>query len=334
MSDSRAKRGIALFLSVALAAPWGASAAPSLQVDGTEVDAGDLFSDQRLEHVFTIENSGDEPLRIERVYGCGGPCRSYVLGTNVLAPGSRTTLAFSFDLYFVEGDEVRVRTIRSNDPAAPDVPLTFRCRVKQRYAVNPRLVLLRAEEPGVAVTSVVHIADRAPSGEPFTTATSSTGCFAAAVVPSEAPGGDADLIISMVPPMPEGFSRGEVVVRSNVTSDPPCRVRVSAFVRPLFSVIPERIVFDPVNEPQSRIVFVRQKTGGMVAVTGVDAPEGGGFSCEVNPGPEEGNLRIYVRASGLEGRRGTIGEIVIRTDDPAMPEIAVPVDAASVIIKQ
>lgn len=318
---------VAMFIPLSLCL-----AGPRIFIESTDVKAGRIYNDQKLEHAFTVENRGDATLVIDRIYGCGGPCRSYVLATNEVPPGGSAKLSFAFDMYLVEGDEIRVRTVHSNDPQTPDVPLTFNSTVIPRYALDPKIVFFQMEDTNETASAVVRIRSGSPSGNPLQFVSSSTNVLEGTLSPARA-GEGMDLTVRMVPPLQEGIVRGEVVVRTSVTGDPPCRVRVSAYVKPRFAVLPGKLVFQPVDELQERIVFVRQKRGGNVALTGVELPEDMSIRCEVNPGPGEGDYRIYVKASGLAGKRGVQGEMVIRTDDPARPGIQIPIEAGSLILQ-
>ncbi len=61
--------GVTLFIILVLFLPAFVSAAPKIHCDSPNVDIGSIREGtiKRIRHIFTIKNTGDEPLLINRV---------------------------------------------------------------------------------------------------------------------------------------------------------------------------------------------------------------------------------------------------------------------------
>ncbi len=317
-------------------------AAPALVIDKPRIDVGTLYDDQKMCHTFTIGNRGDSVLMINRVLtcttgGCSGdtgncdkPCKSYVLETNAIPPGGSAYLKFAFDMYMESGAVRRPRTLYTNDPEHPTCEVEVSGTVLHRYVKSPRLVTIDAGRGGDVVTRTVEITGTTPLDKPLSMVKSSTPYLAAELC-RPASGGACEVLVKTVPPLPDGLTRGEVVVSSADSNVVPCVVRVLAYVHPAFCVIPESVLFQQIEEPQLRILFVRQNSRDPAGLRDVSATFDG-VSCRVSQGPGDGNYRVYVEAEGLSGRTGSLGEIVVATDRPGQPEVRIPVEVRGVIL--
>jgi len=79
--------------------------------------------------VFTLTNSGDEPLLIERVHATCG-CSTAILPQARLAPGESTELEVIIDTAGLEGKISKNVYVTSNDPDSPEETLQIRGLVK------------------------------------------------------------------------------------------------------------------------------------------------------------------------------------------------------------
>lgn len=116
-----------------LAAPVSApvvttNGAPRLMVAQDSLDHGTQHFGQQVSSIFTVENTGTQPLtfagvpRVEVVEGCCPP--SAQVASNTLAPGEKTTITLRYTMHEGMGGKHLFRVhVRTNDPTTPDTLL-------------------------------------------------------------------------------------------------------------------------------------------------------------------------------------------------------------------
>lgn len=298
--------------------------APEIFVNQTSMGFGSVPDDRPVEHCFVVENRGDAVLSIERVTeDCEG-CLSYVLETNSIAAGRSAIIELTLDTGVLDGNVAKNLVLHTNDPKTPDMILSLWGSVMPGYSVRPRSVAFGAIEKMSAVTQVVVIASNPGSTGQLSQVTSSSGAFKG-VLSQGSTQGAWELKVSTVPPLPDGLTSGQLVVSGSNAAVARCVVRVAAYVPPVFSVLPERLLMKAIDEEQMMILFIRQNSSNPAELLDVGLPSSD-FSCEINPGPGQGDYRVYVRAHGLAGKRGFAGNVILKTDAPAHAEVSVPVE--------
>jgi len=101
----------------------GAAGGPSIRLDATSLDLGDVPNGQIVEREVIVTNAGGAPLVVDAVTtSCG--CTTATLEPMTLAPGATGTLHIAFDSG-AHGPELRGALMRqvmlaTNDPARPE----------------------------------------------------------------------------------------------------------------------------------------------------------------------------------------------------------------------
>jgi len=106
-----------------------ATATPKISIDNTIYEFEDVVAGIAVIHMFTLTNSGDEPLLIERVHATCG-CSTTILPKARLAAGESTKLEVIVDTVGLEGNINKSIYITSNDPNSPEQTLQIRGSVK------------------------------------------------------------------------------------------------------------------------------------------------------------------------------------------------------------
>lgn len=143
-------------LLLALAAAGSAAAAPRLQIDQTTFDFGTIYQEDRVDHDFTLCNTGDAPLEITKVTSSCG-CTAALPPRGEIAPGASAPLHITFRSGRMKGTISKTVTVESNDPAQPKLALTITGTVKQEVEVTPHSVLFGNLALGKTVTRTVTI---------------------------------------------------------------------------------------------------------------------------------------------------------------------------------
>lgn len=114
--------GLALLLA-ACGGATGASGAPWIALETTELALGEMPNGQIVERELAVRNDGDGPLVVDKVMtSCG--CTTAALEPMTIAPGESGTLRVTFDSGAhgpdLRGPLLREVTLVSNDPARPE----------------------------------------------------------------------------------------------------------------------------------------------------------------------------------------------------------------------
>lgn len=120
-----------LIVVAALALAACATPQPRIEVAPPSQDLGEV-PQQILELTYTVRNTGDSPLRIEKI-STSCDCTEATVDRDVLPSGETTMLRVKLDptednLY---GKVMRVIYLRSNDPATPEAQVDFRANIRK-----------------------------------------------------------------------------------------------------------------------------------------------------------------------------------------------------------
>ena len=93
---------------------------PRIYLEEKSYDFGKIPTDQGVEHVFVVKNTGSKPLVITRVKtSCG--CTAGMMESSVIHPGKTGNLRISYNPKGSQGRVTRYVDILSNDPKEPSV---------------------------------------------------------------------------------------------------------------------------------------------------------------------------------------------------------------------
>ncbi len=113
-----------------------ALAAPTLQVDESKFDFGEVFQGEKVRHVFEFVNAGDETLEIERVRSSCG-CTAVLVSEKSIPPGGKGELQANFDSARFRNTVSKTIYLYSNDPVRPVMQFYIKGKVLETVAVTP-----------------------------------------------------------------------------------------------------------------------------------------------------------------------------------------------------
>ena len=136
-----------------------ASAAPQIQVQNPSHNFGTLIQGKKLDHTFTVRNSGDSPLKISHIRpACG--CTAVNASSPVVNPGKTSEIKVSFDSANFSGSVSKTVAVESNDPSNPVITLTLTGTVSEEISIKPRQLNLGQVRPEVASSTVITVENR------------------------------------------------------------------------------------------------------------------------------------------------------------------------------
>jgi len=127
-------------------APAPSAGKPKIEAVDPVFDFGEKSNIEKVEHEFTIKNTGDALLQISRVTtSCG--CTVAQPEKKELQPGESTVVKATLNLAGRVGPLTKTITVFSNDPDNPQLTLEFKGVVKSLIAIEPDRLVQFGEFP-------------------------------------------------------------------------------------------------------------------------------------------------------------------------------------------
>lgn len=109
-------------------------ARPQIGVSPQDFDFGQIQYGQTVKYAFSVKNTGEALLEIDRV-GTSCSCTKAEIAKTKLNPGEETSVLVTYDSGAMSGDHAkglqeRIIYIRSTDPVNPQVEVTLHADVK------------------------------------------------------------------------------------------------------------------------------------------------------------------------------------------------------------
>ena len=297
-------------------------AGPVLYVKEPYLRLGDI-SESIIEHTFAIENRGDALLVIEEIAPGCDLCTTFQIAEREIQPGRTVALKVSIDTSKLKGRFEQYLALHSNAEQDPILFLTVAGNIPSRFILHPPSLSFVTSDGMEVLSDTVLIEPVVELFSPLSKVVSESDRFVARLKKG-AKVGTYEIVVKTVPPLREGGTSTNIRVSSTYPDDPECVIAVSVYVQPAFEVLPGRLRFNPVDEEQLRIIFVRQNTDNPVSVLDVLSPLET-IHCEIYPEPRQPHYRIYVYGRGLAERDGYRGDLIIKTDDVDRAPINIPI---------
>lgn len=107
--------------------------------DNPDFNFGTIHKGQKIEHVFTFENRGNDTLEIKKVKtSCG--CTAAILTNNTISPGKTGEIKATFSSGSFSGNIRKSITVSSNDPNTPDCLLTISGEIIEDVSIKPEAI--------------------------------------------------------------------------------------------------------------------------------------------------------------------------------------------------
>ena len=198
------------FASLALAAPRAA-------VDQPIFDFGTVAQGKKVDHSFTIKNSGDAPLTIGQVStSCG--CTVAEVSSRSISPGKSSTIKASFDSKNFSGRISKTIYVHTNDPKTPIYNLTIKGNLFEQIEITPKQLNLGEIKVGTRKEIAIRIENKGT--QPLTVISAKTAMpqVAAKILKKKLKTGESGTIsVAVTPRAGDRFLAGYLTI---VTSNP------------------------------------------------------------------------------------------------------------------
>jgi len=301
-------------------------AGPAIVLEPAEVDFGIVLQETTHRTEVLVRNQGTELLEIRGIDSdCG--CTVAQLADSTLEPGEAVPLAVTLSTRHFAGNIAKHILLETNDPGAPKAKVTLTAFVREMVRVTPTALDfgVRARGETAAETVVIRslssdtlqVLDIVVPEETLTAQTSSSA--------------EGDSLIHRVTftlrrDAPVGAFRETAVVRTSHRLAKSLKIEVAGQIVSFFRTDPPEISLGQVRQGQtrSRSLMLRGEGAAGHRVTGASS-SAPGLTVTIETIEEQ---RVYEIIVGIPADMpdGRIDATLrVTTDDPAQPEILVPV---------
>ncbi|MFC1833919.1 DUF1573 domain-containing protein [Thermodesulfobacteriota bacterium] len=213
---------ICTLMLFALPAGINAETGPRISIEKLRNDVGEVFHGASATGVFTISNSGDEPLIISKLRSSCG-CVSVVQGSKIIQPGATRSVEAEVNTRGLRAGSHRKSVfVHCNDPRQPITRLRLSFQVVRHIAVEPSSVAMTLEEERAGAQFSLRATNY--TGKPITirVAPSDEADAKVAITPEQVvvpPDGECDFKMSVPVRLDDSKSRCRGVARL-LTDDP------------------------------------------------------------------------------------------------------------------
>jgi uncharacterized membrane protein len=152
----------ALALTVNLLAAAVAFAAPELTVEQGTYNFGTVNQGKKVQHSFTIRNSGDAPLQIKQLTASCG-CTAAKPSSSVIPPGRSAEVAITFDSANFSGKVQKSVLMATNAGKSPNYTFNLVGSVLEELQVTPRQLSLGALSPSGSKQAMLTVTNHSAS---------------------------------------------------------------------------------------------------------------------------------------------------------------------------
>lgn len=314
-----------------LLACGGRAPGPRAEILAAHHDFGEVYLDEDVEHVFRIQNHGDEALQLgEITASCG--CVVAEVSQTALAPGEVAAVRVRLEARGSARELHKEARIACNDPEQPVLRLQVSADIRSAYAMEPGLVSFGPLTLGAVATATVWVHER---DEPFhapLAVTTSDPRLSAEVREVDAAAGKFQVGVSVASRGNLGPFLGQVTVRTGHPRQPLAIFTAQAsFVSDLVVEPNREIDFGeiPRGSGAERAVDVRRsdpdrslEIESIQLVTNLnrDADEPARIHAELETLTESRAYRIKVRVDpGVQHSAAIFGRLDIRTRGDEFP---------------
>jgi Protein of unknown function (DUF1573) len=324
--------------------------APTLEIEGELTHLfGNLPQQYQGKHAWVFKNTGAGPLEVR---GSSSSCSCTTSDlfeeqntkagkTITIAPGESKSIAVSFNTKANDGRYRQQVVAATNDPLHPEVILVVEGSVHPALSTIPAessmsFQTANSEEPSLR-RFAFYSADR-PDLKLVRLATTNPALLSAEARPMTAEECTKSKIekgyaieVTLKPTSALGEFNEEIVIETDHPMKPEMRVAVKGKISGPISALPERVSVRNASSKSGGSEELTLWARGRTSVNFIVDKKPPGFDVTIEPLPQIAGLKgskykMTVKLNpGLESGRRT-DEIVLKTDDPKVSELRLPVD--------
>jgi hypothetical protein len=204
-------------------------------------DFGKVKVNEPAKCVFVFTNIGQAVLEVTAVHpGCG--CTTAGEWTRKVEPGKTGTIPILYNAVGAPGPFGKTITVSCNDPGQASVGLQIKGILWKPVDVTPQHAVFNVTVESVSnATSIVRIINNEDA--PLTlSAPESNNRFFAAVLKTNQPGKEFELVVRPVPPLDAERNQGAITLKTSSTNLPVININAAATLQPTLVATPPTIM--------------------------------------------------------------------------------------------
>jgi hypothetical protein len=201
---------------------------PKLEfVGSSNFDFGDIYRGQKVKHIFTIKNSGNDTLVIKNVSASCG-CTAAMASTSVVPPQSTSKLDVTFNSEGYGGPAHKTVTVISNDPVNPSRQVYIAANVLLVLEPDPSYLFVQSAVVDSISSSLIKLTNATHNPVKVLSAEANLeGLQVDVTKKTLRPKETTELRVSFKPTK-AGPAYGEIVVKTDFHPQPTVSVRLTA----------------------------------------------------------------------------------------------------------
>ena len=298
---------------------------PRIQFATPLYDFGRARAGEPVKYAYVFTNTGDRLLILNTVQPqCG--CTAAGEFTRQVEPGSTGIIPIQFNTVGYNGPVFKQVTVNCNVTGQPMMFVQLRGTVYKPIDLSPPMAILNIPPDAETASGVVTITNNTEEPLELSKPESNNRLFTAELK-TNTPGKGYQLIISAVPPMPQGSVQGQITLRSSWTNLPVIAVPVAANALPAVTINPAFITLaaGPLPNAITNSVMIQNNSTNLLQlsepvfnVPGVDIQ-----IREVQPGRAFTALLAFPQ--GFQAPPGQPIEMSVKSSNPKFPLVKVQV---------
>jgi hypothetical protein len=314
------------------AAPVVASPANGTNMPGPRIQFADPIYDfgraqagDLVKYTFIYTNTGDQTLEVTAVQpSCG--CTTAGDWTRKAAPGETGKVAIQFNSANFNGPVLKTISVTSNDKQRPVTVLQLKGTVWKPIELVPQYTVINVPPDATSASATIRILNHTDDPLAIHSLECTTKSFSVALVTNQ-PGKEYTVTLHSATELNIGNIQGKVMAKTSSTKTPTLEIPFWVNVQPVITVAPPRISLPqtPLKAKAPATLTIQNNSTNALAlhdatanVPGVDV---------VLKEVQAGRLfsAVVTFPEGYETPIGKPVEIVIKSNQPRMPEVKVPV---------
>lgn len=312
---------------VCIAWVWAAGvyalATPAIEFEQTRFDFGEVEAGKMV-HEFPFKNTGDALLEITKVQAACG-CTAAAAGQTRIEPGQTGSIRAELDASKFKGRIEKGITISSNDPKKPTVSLQLVATIRQDLMVLPaQSVSFQRLKSDTVTNTIVEIKSNLPDPLVISKVEANVPWLTATLVETNEK--NARIEVATKPPLLNGNNYAVITVHTGYEKHKTLTINTSVSVPQVITAVPSRLFFlsSKQKSPSDISMLVMRNDGKEFHITGVET-NSPFLSINVVPNQPGRSYRLTVKYTPKEGEKPANENIVIKTDEPTLPKLEVPV---------
>jgi len=299
---------------------------PIISFENPDFNFDKVYKGNKVEHVFKLENLGNETLEIKKVKpSCG--CTAAILSQKTILPGETGEIKATFKSASYNGKVKKTISVLSNDPDTPSFKLTIFGEVIEEISIKPKNINFGSFRADNQTDKIVKVTIKSLSGPDFKITKTTPSKPFVETTAIEDKSGEYTLVATLKDYHKIGRFSGKVLLDTNSTKQPQASIVFYGVVEGDISINQKRIYCGTVSEGQeiTKKLFVKINESDIKILNTKISPDY--ISVKVNENYEQRNPHCLVEINlHKDAPIGKInGLLVLTTNSKDQPVINIPI---------